>query len=276
MKLIKQILSFIFIIILSTSILCSFLAFIFSNTILNKDYILNKMEECNYYEQTYLDMNEILEQYIGPSGLDEEVLKDIYTENKIKDDINTTVNTIFTGEEKAIETEAIREKLNKNIYKNYNIKDNEKEAITNFENTIINEYTKQITHHDYLYILENYIPTTNKIIATLKIIMPFTTCIIIVILIMLNIKKKNKIMQGILIGFLSASFTIIIIVIIINANVKFESILILNETFSNLVRNIINELLKIFQNVGIITAILSIIFLIATNTVYEIKQRKLK
>ena len=276
MKLIKQILSFIFIIILSTSILCSFLAFIFSNTILNKDYILNKMEECNYYEQTYLDMNEILEQYIGPSGLDEEVLKDIYTENKIKDDINTTVNTIFTGEEKAIETEAIREKLNKNIYKNYNIKDNEKEAITNFENTIINEYTKQITHHDYLYILENYIPTTNKIIATLKIIMPFTTCIIIVILIMLNIKKKNKIMQGILIVFLSASFTIIIIGIIINANVKFESILILNETFSNLVRNIINELLKIFQNVGIITAILSTIFLIATNTVYEIKQRKLK
>lgn len=276
MKLIKQILSFIFIIILSISILCSFLAFIFSNTILNKDYILNKMEECNYYEQTYLDMNEILEQYIGPSGLDEEVLKDIYTENKIKDDINTTVNTIFTGEEKAIETEAIREKLNKNIYKNYNIKDNEKEAITNFENTIINEYTKQITHHDYLYILENYIPTANKIIAKLKIIMPFTICIIIVILIILNIKKKNKIMQGILIGFLSASFTIIIMGIIININVKFESILILNETFSNLVRNIINELLKIFQNVGIITAILSTIFLIATNTVYEIKQRKLK
>lgn len=276
MKLIKQILSFIFIIILSISMLCSFLVFIFSNTILNKDYILNKMEECNYYEQTYLDMNEILEQYIGPSGLDEEVLKDIYTENKIKDDINTTVNTIFTGEEKAIETEAIREKLNKNIYKNYNIKDNEKEAITNFENTIINEYTKQITHHDYLYSLENYIPTANKIIAKLKIIMPFTICIIIVILIILNIKKKNKIMQGILIGFLSASFTIIIMGIIININVKFESILILNETFSNLVRNIINELLKIFQNVGIITAILSTIFLIATNTVYEIKQRKLK
>lgn len=140
----------------------------------------------------------------------------------------------------------IREKLNKNIYKNYNIKDNEKEAITDFENTIINEYTKQITHHDYLYILENYIPTANKIIAKLKIIMPFTICIIIVILIILNIKKKNKIMPGILIGFLSASFTIIIICIIINANVKFESILILNETFSNLVRNIINELLKIF------------------------------
>lgn len=77
-----------------------FFSLYFLNTILNKDYILNKMEECNYYEQTYLDMNEILEQYIGPSGLDEEVLKDIYTENKIKDDINTTVNTIFTGEEK--------------------------------------------------------------------------------------------------------------------------------------------------------------------------------
>lgn len=276
MKLVKKLINFIVIIFLSLSILSSFLVFTVSNTILNKEYILNKMEECNYYEKTYLDINDILEQYIGPSGLDEEVLKDIYTEEQVKNDIDITVNAIFTGEEKTIETEAIREKLNKNIYKNYNIKDNEKEAITNFENTIINEYTKQITHHDYLYILENYIPTTNKIIATLKIIMPFTTCIIIVILIMLNIKKKNKIMQGILIGFLSASFTIIIIVIIINANVKFESILILNETFSNLVRNIINELLKIFQNIGIITAILSTIFLIATNTVYEIKQRKLK
>ena len=75
MKLAKEIVNFIIIIFLSLSILSSFLVFTVSNTILNKEYILNKMEECNYYEKTYLDINDSLEQYIGPSGLDEEILQ---------------------------------------------------------------------------------------------------------------------------------------------------------------------------------------------------------
>lgn len=274
MKLVKKLINFIVIIFLSLSILSSFLVFTVSNTILNKEYILNKMEECNYYEKTYLDINDILEQYIGPSGLDEEILQNIYTEEQVKNDIHTTVNAIFTGEEKTIETEKIRSKLDKNIHESYNITSNEKEAIVNFENTIVNEYTKQITHHDYLYVLENYIPTANNIIAKLKIIMPIIMCIIIVCLIILNIKNINKIIQGILIGFLSAGLTIMVIGIIINFNINFEAILILNENFSELIRNIANELLKSLQNLGIIIAILSTILLIATNTIWTIKRNK--
>lgn len=274
MKLVKKLIKFIVIIFLSLSILSSFLVFTVSNTILNKEYILNKMEECNYYEKTYLDINDILEQYIGPSGLDEEILQNIYTEEQVKNDIHTTVNAIFTGEEKTIETEKIRSKLDKNIHESYNITSNEKEAIVNFENTIVNEYTKQITHHDYLYVLENYIPTANNIIAKLKIIMPIIMCIIIVCLIILNIKNINKIIQGILIGFLSAGLTIMVIGIIINFNINFEAILILNENFSELIRNIANELLKSLQNLGIIIAILSTILLIATNTIWTIKRNK--
>ena len=274
MKLAKEIVNFIIIIFLSLSILSSFLVFTVSNTILNKEYILNKMEECNYYEKNYLDINESLEQYIGPSGLDEEILQNIYTEEQVKNDIHTTVNAIFTGEEKTIETEKIRSKLDKNILESYNITSNEKEAIVNFENTIVNEYTKQITHHDYLYVLENYIPTANNIIAKLKIIMPIIMCIIIVCLIILNMKNINKIIQGILIGFLSAGLTIMVIGIIINFNINFEAILILNENFSELIRNIANELLKSLQNLGIIIAILSTILLIATNTIWTIKRNK--
>jgi hypothetical protein len=274
MKLVKKLINFIVIIFLSLSILSSFLVFTVSNTILNKEYILNKMEECNYYEKTYLDINDILEQYIGPSGLDEEVLKDIYTEEQVKNDIDITVNAIFTGEEKTIETETIREKLSKNIYENYTITNSQKEAINNFEDTIINEYTKQITHHDYLYVLENYNPTINKIMAKLKIIMPIIVCIIIVCLIILNIKNTTKIIQGILIGFLSAGLTIMVIGIIINLNINFEAILILNEIFSDLIRNIANELLKTFQNIGIVIAILSTILLIVTNTTGAIKRNK--
>lgn len=128
MKLVKKLINFIVLIFLSLSILSSFLVFTVSNTILNKEYILNKMEECNYYEKTYLDINDILEQYIGPSGLDEEVLKDIYTEEQVKNDIDITVNAIFTGEEKTIETETIREKLSKNIYENYTITNSQKRS----------------------------------------------------------------------------------------------------------------------------------------------------
>ena len=110
--------------------------------------------------------------------------------------------------------------------------------------------------------------------AKLKIIMPIIVCIIIVCLIILNIKNTTKIIQGILIGFLSAGLTIMVIGIIINLNINFEAILILNEIFSDLIRNIANELLKTFQNIGIVIAILSTILLIVTNTTGAIKRNK--
>ena len=65
-----------------------------------------------------------------------------------------------------------------------------------------------------------------------------------------------------------------VIGIIINFNINFEAILILNENFSELIRNIANELLKTFQNIGIIIAILSTILLIVTNTIGAIKRNK--
>ena len=65
-----------------------------------------------------------------------------------------------------------------------------------------------------------------------------------------------------------------VIGIIINLNINFEAILILNEIFSDLIRNIANELLKTFQNIGIVIAILSTILLIVTNTTDAIKRNK--
>lgn len=65
-----------------------------------------------------------------------------------------------------------------------------------------------------------------------------------------------------------------VIGIIINLNINFEAILILNEIFSDLIRNIANELLKTFQNIGIVIAILSTILLIVTNTTGAIKRNK--
>ena len=46
-------------------------------TMLNKTYILQKLDETNFYSETYKIVESNFENYISQSGLDEEVLENI-------------------------------------------------------------------------------------------------------------------------------------------------------------------------------------------------------
>ena len=51
---------------------------IFSNTILNKQYIKEILEKNNYYEKTYYNIQNDFENYILQSGLDKDILNNLY------------------------------------------------------------------------------------------------------------------------------------------------------------------------------------------------------
>ena len=53
MKIVLNILKFIFTIALASCIIAITFIFTIDNTILNKEYVLNKLEETNYYANTY-------------------------------------------------------------------------------------------------------------------------------------------------------------------------------------------------------------------------------
>ena len=65
------------------------------STILDKNYVMQKLEETNFYADTYELVESNFENYIYQSGLDEEVLKNICTEEKVKKDINIMLSNIY-------------------------------------------------------------------------------------------------------------------------------------------------------------------------------------
>ena len=87
MNTIVKIFRFVLILVLTISIISLVFINIASSTILSKDYILGKLDETYYYMDIREELESNFENYVGQSGLDEEVFHNIITEEKIKEEI---------------------------------------------------------------------------------------------------------------------------------------------------------------------------------------------
>lgn len=149
MKVLINLLKFIFITILTICLITLCAITIASSTVLNKNYVMQKLEETDFYSGTYKLVESNFENYIYQSGLDEEVLNNICTQDKVKNDINIMLDNIYNGTNKTIDTTEISTNLNANIDKlGIKTKQNEK-AINEFVNHICNEYTDTLVHSQY-------------------------------------------------------------------------------------------------------------------------------
>ena len=83
----------------------------------------------------------------------------------------------------------------------------------------------------------------------------------IIILIIINIKKSRKIIQDLGIALLSTSVFNIIINNIVNSKVNIQGIKIFNDTFSNSIISIIQEVLEKILSFGIGALVISLILI---------------
>ena len=111
---IKQIIRYILSISLTLSLIVLILVSLISSTILNEKYVLGKLEETNYYKNIYENVKSNFENYIYQSGLDEEVLDNIVSEEQVKEDTKTIISHIYNGIEEKLSGETIKQKLNEN------------------------------------------------------------------------------------------------------------------------------------------------------------------
>ena len=241
---------------------------IFSKTILNQSYILSQLEEEKYYENVYYQIQNSFEGYIGPSGLEETILNGIYSKDKVKQDIINVVNYIYTGKNYEINTEEIQVNLSNNINEsllNYNLSEEEKKSIVQFEEEIINEYKKQITHSQYFDKLANYIPKIIENVLIIKIAMGVIGFLIIGILFFINKKNFVKFMITIIISILGSGLFLLFAKFWTTSKIEISNITILSDSFSKVISNILREILCKWNLYGIILSIVSIILLIIFN-----------
>lgn len=262
MKVILNVIKFILILVLVVCLIFIGIKNIVSSTILNQDYVLNKLEETNFYVETYELVESNFENYIYQSGLDEVVLENICTKEKVEKDIKTIISNIYEGKSEKIDTTEISDKLNANIdAQNVKNSSNEK-AIQQFVKQICDEYTDTILHtqyedkiNDIYQKATNYLNKANTIVIAVVIID-------FVLLIILNIKNISKLIQNIGIALLTTSLFEIIAINIINSKVDIAGIKIFNDSFSKTIVTILQDIVGKIISLEIATLIVAIVIIV--------------
>lgn len=245
--------SFVLLIILTIFIISKF-------NILNKNYVLEKLEEHDYYEKVYKEIKQEQEHNILSSGLDKVILNDLFTEEDVKDDLKCLIGSIYSDSKYEVNLSKIKEKLDKNIddyLKEKDIKADDEKALEEFKNNIIDIYKDETSIYGYLNGFKGKYGKIDKVISI---------CIIaILILISINlliIKFLHKNYLGIIL--LSAGGALLYLKLFIWEGIDVKNIIIISESFSNVLKSILTDFggsmmmyALIFIILGIIISILS-------------------
>ena len=270
MEKVINILKYIIIIILIIAVIGIVGLHIISSTIMNKEYVIQKLEESNYYEQIYNQIESNFENYIYQSGLDESVIKDICTLEKVEKDTNIIISNIYDGTKEKVDPTEITDKLEENIeesLKNVRLTSSAQEAIDEFVEKISEEYTNTITHTDYEEKINTYYEKIQNVIEKVQRIAIVVAIVLGIILIISNTKEISKDIEHCGIILLSSGLFYVFCNIIINSKVDVQNIKILNDAFSQALTNIIADILATVANYGYIFAIVGLIAIIVGNTI---------
>lgn len=274
MKVLTNLLKFILIVVLAVCSIAIGIIQIVTQTVLNKNYIIQKMEETNFYSETYKLVQSNFEKYIEQSGFEENILENICTEEKVKQDINLMISNIYEGANKTIDITEISDNLNANIDK-LNIRDSKNQkAIEQFVKHICQEYTDTLVHTKY----ENDINKFYKEIVIKKDkiekIVIIALVIDVIIILIVNNKNIEKDFQSIGTAIFSSSAFELIACQIINLRVSIKGIKIFNDAFSDMIVAIIQNVISKVFSFGIATLMIAIILIIINAIIIFFSIRK--
>lgn len=277
MKKFKKIARFIVELILAVSIIAFLFIYLISNTILNEKYILSSLEKADYYNKTYELLESNFQNYIQQSGLDEKILKNIVTKEQIEEDTKKIIIHVYDGINEEISSQAIKEKLEKNINKEIDINSlsaESKKAIDDFIEQICKEYRSTIINSEYEQQINSMYKKIMNIINLGKKVLIVSVGVSAIILILLNLKRVYKIVVNIATSMLTAGVFLVVANIYVNTKIKINYITILNDSVSTVIRNIANDILSKDLKYGIILIILGLISSIIANFIHNIIKYK--
>lgn len=254
---IKKVLNFILNLIMSVLVLVLICINIIFGTIYNKEYIKEKLNENKFYDRAYSDIKEDFENYTMQSGLELEILDGLISKEKVFQDINKKIDSIYSGKKVEIETDSIRNELdsriNSALEKNNRIpSDSEKLSITKYEDAIIQSYESGILYGKTFSIENNYL----KISRTSCI----TGIIIISIILILINKSFLKYISCIGVNLLFSGILCSSLRYLLDKRIM--HILILDKKFSNFLVNTLLEISNIFYENGMIFIVVGVLFIV--------------
>ncbi len=273
MKVVKTIIKYVITIIIAISMILFLVVNLASSTILNKNYVLAKLEETDYYNKIYEDVKSNFENYIHQSGLEESVLEDIISKEKVKKDTQLIISNLYDGLEEKIDTQEIKDNLNKNIEKslgNSKLIVTQKNAIDTLIEKICDEYTETISHYEYEKQINNAYLKVMEYVEVIKKVILVIIAVSIILLLVLSRRRIYKAFSLLGVSLTSSGIFFVMVNVFIHMKIKVQTILLLNDAISTTLRNILTELLNAINGYGYILLGLGIVLIIVANLIHNI------
>ncbi len=261
MKVVKKIVQIIMAFFLSILILANFLMVLVSQTVLQKEYVLAKVEEVGYEEKIQTDLKNGFENYQYQSGLPASVFENLYTRSSLQADIYCVVNAIYENEEVQVNSEEVRTKLEANIqqYLSENqivLKEAELQNIKDFENIIVNVYENRVNSVvDYVDTIQKVLQKAKEIAKIAQIGLIVTLAVFLLIGLVAQMRSLSEFVNQLAIALLSSGVILILLQKVIHQEIDIQHILLLNQSFSDFVKYILFDLMNEINFYGMVFAI---------------------
>ena len=269
MNLIIKVIRFVLMLLLTVSIISLVLVNLVSSTVLSKEYILGKLDETFYYTDIKTEIESNFENYIGQSGFEENVLQNIVTEEKIKQDTGIILSNIYDGTSQEISTEEIEQNLRTNIEKSLNsdLSATQEKMVDQYVETICGEYLKTMSHtsyensiNDIITKINNYLELANKGVIIAIVVLALA-------IVILDYKRIIKALSHLGICLITSGIFGIIVYIYINVKIKIANIVVLNDAISEVIKNVLNDMFVTARNQGIVLLVIGILMILIGNGV---------
>ena len=273
---IEKILKKIIILIMSILITIIILLNIEKETILKEEYILQKFEESRYYETAYQEIKIKLSDSIKQYGLDEELLKEIITQEQVKEDTKRVIQNIYQGTENKLNTERLKQTLNANIQlqlERTTIAENTEQTIQEVIDRIGQEYEDKIMQKQYDKKIDQIVQNGSSVIEKRVHIINIIAVILIITILILNIKKqKIKALVSLGMSMIISGIFLTLANIFINSRLFAEDVNVLSQSITTLVQIITNDILSKMLTNSIIMIVIGTFAIVFGNVLH--KKRK--
>ena len=253
----KKIVSYILSLILAILLISIILIGCVRSNVLNKNNMKKAFQKTDYYYNLYGIIKENTENDIMSSGFEISVLDNVFTEDKIKQDVNNVIEGIYDNKKTEISTEEMKKQLDENVQKqlentDYQVTEENEKNIEEFENSVIKIYTDNIIYSEDII---NQISEKMHKINKTAIIITIISCILSIILAFV-IFILNKSSLGISM-FVTGTFFIFLNLYSVTA-IVINNILMFNWAISNTFAFIANKTINSMYIIGMIFAFIGL------------------
>lgn len=271
MKIVKGIINSLLAFGLCVSFVAGFVVILLSSTILNEKYVLAQLTKNQFYEKVETDVKNGFEEYQYQSGFPETVFANLCSREMIEKDVNCVIKSWYYDTETVNHSADVELQMKANIEQylkenNIDVTEKQQKNIQDFEKMIVQVYEEKVG------IVSNYNSQIAKAIEKGRDVASFAKTVLIgafvailILTLLINRKDFSAFVSTLGASLLASGVLLELVKFVIEKNIDISHILILTQALSDLVKEMMFDMLAKIGWTGMLVGIVGIMSIIVGN-----------